>query len=103
MIARTQLAVLDFNCGLNLEQAKRTDGTLRYKQCFSRVTQSWVVKAIKEKKERHYLEPLLKMTLEAVRDIKGLPKLSDIPKNIAPLEKPDKEEAIRTKLTRFKF
>jgi len=34
MIARTQLAVLDFNSGVNNEQARTKGGTLRYKQVF---------------------------------------------------------------------
>jgi len=32
MIARSQLAVLDFNCGVGLNQAVTKSGKLRYKQ-----------------------------------------------------------------------
>jgi len=46
MIARTQLAIMDFNCCADNVQAMTKDGTLRYKQVFSRVTQSWVVKKV---------------------------------------------------------
>ena len=55
MIARTQLAVLDFNSGAENEQQKTKDGVLCYKQVFSRVTQSWVVKKVTKKKQREYL------------------------------------------------
>ena len=50
MIARTQLAILDFNDGMdNNEQATKNDGSLIYKQVFSRVKQSWVVKKVMKK------------------------------------------------------
>lgn len=59
MITRTQLAVLDFNSGTNCEQAVTKKGALCYKQFFSRVTQSWVVKKISKKKEKVHLEELM--------------------------------------------
>ena len=68
MIARTQLAVLDFNSGSDTKHATKKDGTLRYKQVFCRITQNWVVKKITEKKERKYLEELMKFTIEASPD-----------------------------------
>ena len=43
MIARTELAALDFNCSVGIGQAKTKSGKLRFKQQFSKVTQSWVV------------------------------------------------------------
>ena len=54
MIARSQLAVLDFNSGVGLGQAETSQGKLQYKQQFSRVTQTWVVKKITGKKNRLY-------------------------------------------------
>ena len=51
MIARTQLAVLDDNCGSNNTQATRNDGKGRYKQIVFKVTQNWVVKKISETKD----------------------------------------------------
>ena len=39
-----------FNAGVGLSQAKTKDGNLRYKQRFSKVTKSWVVKKIVPKK-----------------------------------------------------
>ena len=52
MIARSQLAVLDFNSGVGLGQAETSQGKLQYKQQFSRVTQTWVVKKITGKKKQ---------------------------------------------------
>ena len=40
MIARTQLAVLDYNCGSNNTQITAKDGKQRYKQIFSEVMQT---------------------------------------------------------------
>ena len=59
MIARTQLAVLDYNCGLSNTQTTTKDGKQRYKQIFSKVTQSWVVKKISKTKDREYICKLL--------------------------------------------
>ena len=50
MIARTQLAVLDYNCGSSNTQTTIKDGKQRHKQIFSKLTQSWVVRKISEKK-----------------------------------------------------
>ena len=103
MIARTQLAVLDFNSGIDNQQATTKDGTLRFKQSFSRVTQNWVIKKITEKKERQYLDELMTAVVDEPPDHFGtkLPQVGDIQPNIAPVEKPNKEEAIRNMRTRF--
>ena len=104
MIARTQLAILDFNCCSGNVQVVSKDGSLRYKQVFSRVTQSWVVKKIMKTKERPYLYFLLEKTIKITKDLNenGLPIISDIPKNIATKEKLPKEDAINNMRTRFK-
>ena len=105
MIARTQLAILDFNDGMdNNEQATKNDGSLIYKQVFSRVTQSWVVNKVMKKRCREYLEPMLQATIDNVfvSEIKdSLPNIGELPKNIANKEKPEMEEAIKNIRTRF--
>lgn len=101
MIARTQLAVLDFNSGSENEQQMRKDGALCYKLVFSRVTQSWVTKKVMKKKQREYLYSLLLSTIDSELEGKDLPAIGDIPDNIASKEKPDKSEAILNMRTRF--
>ena len=104
MIARTQLAVLDFNSGIDNQQATTKDGTLRFKHSFSRVTQSWVIKKITtKKKERQYLDELMTAVVDESPDLLGtkLREVGDIQPNIAPIEKPNKEEEIRNTRTRF--
>jgi len=101
MIARTQLAILDFNCGSECQQATTKDGTLRYKQVFSKITQTWVVKKITAKKDRLYLSELLEGIQSG--EVEGnLPDIGTIRKNIAPVERPDKTEAISNMRSRFK-
>ena len=96
MIARTQLAVLDYNCGSSNTQATKKDKKRKYKQFFSKLTQNWVVKKISERKDQEYIHELLSSTLKAPPDttVDKLPRIGSIPPNIAPIEKPDKEAAI---------
>ena len=103
MIARTQLAVLDYNCGSSNTQATTKDGKCRYKQIFSKVTQNWVIKKMSETKDREYIHELLSSTLEAPPDTTGdkLPRIGSSTPNIAPIEKPN-EEAIENMKTGFK-
>ena len=106
MIAKTQLAMLDYNCGWNNTQIATKDGKRRYKQIFSKVTQNWVVKKISEPKGQQCIHELLIYTLEASPDTTGdkLPRIGSIPPNIRKtFEKPDKEEAIENMKTRFKI
>ena len=93
MIARTQLAVMDFNDSICNEQATTADGSLSYKQVFSGVTQSWVVKKVMKKQNRSYLAPLLRLTLAPNNNKNYLPVLGDIPKNVANKDKLQKATA----------
>ena len=105
MIARSQLAVLDHNDGVATGQAVTKQGTLRYKQVFSKVTQNWCVKKIAKKKSREYQNELLETTIKfkETPEIDSMPVLQNIPKNIAPVERPNKQEAIETMRSRFKI
>ena len=85
MIARSQLAVLDFNSGVGLVQAETKSGKKRYKLQFSKVTQNWVVKKIKSGKEKLYLDHLLTEVnyLKSSQVEYPVPILNGVPKNIA--------------------
>ena len=63
--------------------------------------QNWVVKKISETKDREYIHELLSSTLEASPNTTGdkLRRISSIPPNIDPIEKP----AIENMKTRFKI
>ena len=101
MIARSQLAVLDHNSGVDTIQSETKKGDPRYKLQFSKVMQSWVVKAIKEPKQKHYIEHLLFEVFESLStdEVYEVPKLENVPDNIAPGEKPSKQECIKNKKT----
>ena len=103
MIARSELAVLDNNSGADCAQATTASNELRFKQCFSKVTNNWVVKKISETKDKTYIKDLVKEVkyLQQGGRIYSEPDIPIIPKNIAPVEKPDKKEAIKDKRTRF--
>ena len=98
MIARTQLAALDNNHNCSRKQAVvkhgSSQGSLRYNLVFPKVHKTWVVKPIMEEKDYKYLDVLM----ENILAFKRLKKKS---KNIATKEKPDKETAIKTHISRF--
>ena len=102
-IARSQLAVLDFNSGSVTTQAKTGSGELRYKQQYSKITESWVVKNISIAKVRDYTKDITSEVEHLVSSQEEClaPDVGDVPKNIAPTEKPDKKDDIQNICTRF--
>lgn len=104
MVTRSQLAIMDFNKGSELKQATTKKGEKRYNVCFSKVTKSWSSKPIKGKKEKSYLKNMVKETIEYASSKKSLeiPKIPNLPKNIASVPKPDKQEIINNQTSRFK-
>ena len=103
MLARSQLAIMDFNQGSDLKQAKTKAGIDRFNVVSSKITSNWTSKPIKEDKDRTYLHNMVKETVELVRSKKTLPppSIPDLPKNIAPTPKPDKQEVIQNQKSRF--
>jgi hypothetical protein len=106
MITRSQLAVLDFNQGSNLEQATTKKGNKRYNVNFSKITGTWSSKPINKSKDNVYLHKMIEQTLDCAS--KGLtielPKIpKNLPENIAKIAKPDKKELIANQVSRFKI
>ena len=103
MMNRTMIAALDHNCSAILPQATISNGALRYKQIFSKISGDWCIKKIRCAKEKHYVQDLLeekflqKSSGEYYK-LLGIPKLA---KNIATIEEPDEEEAVKSMRTRF--
>ena len=85
MIARSQLAVLNFNCVVGLVQAKTMDGKHRYKLQFSKITQSWVVKKVSLAKEKayigHLVDEVVNIRSSPERYIR--PQLKDVPEYLS--------------------
>ena len=95
---------MDFNSGSDLLQAKTKGGQGKYNLGYSKITKRWSSKPIKIKKGKtHYFE----MINQIVEIIKNkiqlpLPKLPEnLPKNIAPTERPNKKIVIETETSRF--
>ena len=103
MLARSQLAIMDFNEESNLEQATTEKGEKRYNVQFSKITKSWSSKPIKKEKDRSYLHRMVKETVECVKKKQRpeKPLVPDLPKNIASIPKPDKTVAIENQRSRF--
>ena len=96
MIARTQLAILDFNSGSNLNQA-------RYNTSFSKMTAIWSAKPIKEKKSDEVFQKLIFHTEELVfKNLEfPIPKIYTLLANTALTPKPNKEDIITTQISWF--
>jgi len=66
MLARSQLAALDFNSGFELPQAVTAAGEKRYNLNFSKVTKTWCAKPIKEIKNHKFFDEMLNRTIEII-------------------------------------
>ena len=71
---------------------------------FSKITNNWSSKPIKGKNERSYLKNMVNEMIEHASSDKSLPilKIPNLPKNIAAVAKPDKQEIIKNQISRFK-
>ena len=102
MYARTQLAVLDHNSGINRNQATTKIGTPRVKQQYSKVSDQWVVKDIREKKDNSYIDEIKQeIKSPSEENIRKNKKLENVPRNIAPKENPGKNILLSGKKSRF--
>ena len=100
MIARTQLAVMHFNSIINAEQVFTKDNVPRYKLQYSKISQSYVVKAIKQAPEKEYLQDLIQLIVDTVKYGKQL-TLPQVPQ-FSSTGTPSNEEVVRHHRTRFK-
>ena len=103
MMSRSQLAVMDFNAGSKLQQAKTKKGEERYNVSWSKITSNWASYPIKEKKNKNYLHEMVKDTINCVKrkERPEKPQVPNLPKNIAALPKPDKKTVIENQRSRF--
>ena len=101
-LARTQLAVLDHNSGINRNQATTKIGTPHVKQQYSKVSDQWVVKDIREKKDKSYIDEIKQeIKSPSEENIRKNKKLGNVPRNIAPKENPGKNILLSGKKSRF--
>lgn len=98
------MAVLDFNPGSELPQATTKKGEQRYNMGFSKVTKRWSTKPIKQKKDKSVFFEMIQRTVDIIQSkITLLPPAlpSNLPKNIAPVPRPNKQETIENQKSRF--
>ena len=103
MIACSQLAATDFNLCSELTQAETKSGE-QFNVTYSKATNNWSAKPIKEKKDQSVFKNLVSCVDEVVPNGQHLPKpmLSILPKSIAPVEKPCKSTVIANLKSRFR-
>ena len=107
MVARTQLAALDNNANTIRHQAVvmsgEKAGKARYMKSYRKSNKNWVVRPIKEKKTYNYLCDMMEDVLRRCKDrtsaYQQVP--AHIPRNIAPLPQPSKNDLIKQHRTRF--
>ena len=63
MLTRSQLEVMGFNKGSQLEQATTQAGEKRYNLNFSKITKKWSSKPINKKEDRSYLHRMVNETI----------------------------------------
>ena len=81
MVTRSQPAVMDFNAGCDLEQAKIMERKGRFDFSFSKITQVWSSKPIKENNDDAHLFCMIDQAIEIIK-VKVELKLPDLPKTL---------------------
>ena len=103
MVARTQLTALDHNSGTSRSQADASSGEKRFRYVYPKGTKDWVVKPVFEEKIKPHIMEMLCSVLE-MQDTGEQPEevqVPDLPKNIAPIPHPPKEDFLARHVSRF--
>ena len=107
MVARTQLAVIDHNSNTGRNQATVTrgknKGEKKYKLVFPKGQKKWVAKPIKIEKSYSFVQDLMESVFFMKNDTTDDEDVttSCLPKNIAPIPRPSREEVITAHRTRM--
>ena len=103
MLISSQLAVMDFNWDISLEQATTGQRGEHFNVMFSKVTKQWSTKPIKEKKDLGYLHQIVKENIKPAAKNENFDDLVSPkrPKNITGVPKPDKAFVIKNQKSRF--
>ena len=107
MVARTQLAVIDHTSNTGRNQATVTrgknKGEKKYKLVFPKGQKKWVAKPIKIEKSYSFVQDLMESVFFMKNDTTDDEDVttSCLPKNIAPIPRPSREEVITAHRTRM--
>ena len=97
-----QQPAIDFNQSQDLEQAKTKDVVNCAKAYFFKMTKTWAVKLIKEVKDLVFFSSLVDQTVEVVLKKEAFDcSHKNISKNVAPIPKSNKIDAIANHRSRF--
>ena len=100
MVARTQLTAIDNNANCGRKQATVGVGDKqskpRYKAAYNKAQKQWVAKPIYEKKSYAHVTELMNSVVELCQSsgVSAMDEIVILPKNIAPMPAPDKEQLI---------
>ena len=104
MLARTQLAILDHNNNCERSQATTADGQLRFNIKFTKQSKSWIAKPIAQHKNNNWAIDLMNSVILVKTKVMLAtnPDIPELPKNIATLPQPPKDELITQMTSRFR-
>jgi hypothetical protein len=107
MVGRTQLTILDHNNNCERKQATvkkgKGIGENRYKVVFPKNRKTWVAKPILQKKSYKFVTNLMDVVLECheTGETNAIRVSEHIPKNIASIKRPPKEDVIKQHISRM--
>ena len=104
IIARNQLVAIDFNLCSKLSQAESKSRGKRFNVTYSKATNNWSTKSIKEKKNRSVFEKLVSHVYEVAAngDHLAKPMLAILSKTTASVEKSCKSPVIVNQRSHFR-
>ena len=94
MIARTQLAILDHNCGVSRKQIL---GEGKINTQYTKVTAHYVAKKVMDPKDKNYIKEII----DEVKSSEYSEKQTTSKATIAPIPNPGKESIKKSQITRF--
>jgi len=101
MHARTQLAIMSHNSGIDRKQAVSKKKEPLIKMQYSKVTGQWVAKKVMEPKDMKFLQEIIDEIPQVNNRKEENNRLENIPKNIALAPNPGKEVILARQVSRF--
>ena len=97
MIARTQLAILNHNCGVSQKQNLDDQGEGKINTQYTKVTAHYVAKKVMEPKYKNYIKEII----DEVKSFKYSEKQATSKATIASIPNPGEESVKKSQITRF--
>ena len=97
MIARTQLAIFNYNCGVSRKQILDEQGEGKINTQYTKVTAHCVARKVMEPKDMKYIKEII----DEVKSSEYSEKQATSKTTIAPIPNPGKESIKKSQITRF--